>query len=186
MTENETLLLRTERLDLVAASVAHHEAELGSSRELGDLLGAIVPEGWPPGEYDRPAIEFFRDRLAEDPSAVGWLAWYAVRRPEGRGEPVVVASGGYFGPPDGEGSVEVGYSVLPEFQGRGYATEIVRALVDRALSRPEIARVFARAQEANAASVKVLLRCGFVVYGPAEEPGLVRFVRTRGTKTPAP
>ena len=41
---------------------------------------------------------------------------------------MLVAAGGYFGPPAG-GSVEIGYSVIPEARERGYATELVEALV---------------------------------------------------------
>ena len=50
--------LETERLRLAAATLDHLHAELESPKALGHLLHARVPEGWPPGEYDRTAIEF--------------------------------------------------------------------------------------------------------------------------------
>lgn len=174
--------MTTERLDLVAATLAHLEAELESPRRLEAMLGAQAPEGWPPGEYDRPAIEFFRDRLAENPAAEGWYGWYAIERAAG-GEPnVLVGAGGYFGPPGADGVVEVGYSILPDFRGKGYATEIVRALVARAFETPGIARVIAHAFPSNAGSIKVLERAGFSAAGPGREPGTVLFVLDRPSR----
>jgi len=56
-------LIKTPRLNLVAATPALLIAELTSRWKLGAALNAIVPEDWPPGEYDRDAIEFFYERL---------------------------------------------------------------------------------------------------------------------------
>jgi RimJ/RimL family protein N-acetyltransferase len=173
------LKIRTERLELFAASIDHLAAELESPSRLAALLNALVPEGWPPGEYDRPAIEFFRARLSENPEAIGWYVWYAVER-AGEGRPAtLLGAGGYFGPPDADGAVEVGYSILPGFQGRGFATEFVRALVARAFSTAGVARVIAHTFPGNAGSVKVLERSGFVLVGPGREPGTMQYARSR-------
>jgi|WetSurMetagenome_2_1015567.scaffolds.fasta_scaffold332354_2 [ribosomal protein S5]-alanine N-acetyltransferase len=171
--------LRTARLDLVAASLAHLDAELESPGRLAALLGAQVPEDWPPGEYDRPAIELFRATMAERPEVFGWLGWYAILR-AGAGRPaIVVAAAGYLGPPDAEGAVEVGYSVAAAHRSRGYASEVVGALVARAFSRPDVARVIAHTSADNLASSRVLERCGFSPDGPGAEPGTLRFVLSR-------
>jgi [ribosomal protein S5]-alanine N-acetyltransferase len=173
------LTLRTDRLVLVAATLAHLDAELVSPFELGALLQARVPESWPPGEYDRTAVEFFRARLLENPEAVGWLGWYALHQPDTDRPPVVVGSGGYFGPPSSEGTVEIGYSMVPEFRGKGFATELVQALLGRAFSVPGISQVIAHTHPENIGSVTVLERCGFSVSGPGLEPGTVRYFRSR-------
>lgn len=171
--------LRTERLDLVPATLELVEADLDSPLALGKLLGAAVPPSWPPGEYDHDAMEFFRDRLSESAGAVGWYGWYAILRTDDGGGPVVVGSGGYFGPPGPDGVVEIGYSVAPEFRVRGFATELVRALVSRAFSVPGVVRVVAHTTDANPGSVLVLERSGFTRAGAGSEPGTVRFERTR-------
>jgi len=49
------LLLQTPRLDLIAATLDHVEAELNDPAALEGLLGVSIPEDWPPGEYDRNA-----------------------------------------------------------------------------------------------------------------------------------
>jgi ribosomal-protein-alanine N-acetyltransferase len=167
--------MQTERLDLVAASLAHLDAELESPAALARLLGAVVPAGWPPGEYDRPAIEFFRAQLVESPEVTGWYSWYAIQRASVEQPATVIGAGGYFGPPDAGGVVEIGYSVVPAFEGRGYATELVRALVARAFTQACVTRIIAHTRPDNAGSIKVLERCGFTLVGPGEDPGTVLY-----------
>src|SRR5450432_945136 len=150
--------IQTERLDLVAATLAHLDAELSHPGRLGDLLGAEIPPSWPPGEYDRSAMEFFHARLSESPDAAGWYGWYAVLRPvEGRSA-CLIGSGGYLGPPGSDGGVEIGYSIAPEFQARAFATELVAALRLRAFADARVQRIIAHTNAANAASIRVLER----------------------------
>jgi RimJ/RimL family protein N-acetyltransferase len=173
------LVISTSRLDLVATSTAHLDAELESTDRLARMLDAIVPPGWPPGEYDRPAIEFFRGRLEEDPDAVGWYTWYAVRRRPAGETAVVVGAGGYFGPPGPDGVVEVGYSIVESFRAQGFASELVEGLVARAFATPGVVRVVAVTYPENVGSVRVLERCGFTLDGPGREPNSSMFARTR-------
>ncbi len=168
--------LRTARLDLVAANLDCLNAELESVDALGCLLGARIPRGWPPGEYDRAAIEYFRHQLAADPGAVGWYAWYAVLRAEAGREAVLAGAGGFFGRPTGDGVAEIGYSIVPGFRGRGLATELTAALMEFALETPGVARIIAHTTPDNIGSIRVLERCGFDAAGAGEEPGTLRFV----------
>jgi len=170
------LVISTERLDLVAATLAHVEAELAAPERLADLLAAQVPPSWPPGEYDRNAMEFFRGRLREGGPAVdGWYGWYAIRRAAPGTPAALVGAGGFLGPPSDEGVVELGYSVAPEHRGRGYATEMARALVRRALETAGVRRLVAHTTRRNPASVAVLERCGFRAAAEDAETGNVRF-----------
>ena len=183
-------ILRTERLDLVATTGDHLAAELEAPSSLAALLGAVVPASWPPGEYDRAAMEFFRARLEiEGPGAVGWYGWYVLLRgAPGAADadgtlhaaaPTLVAGAGYFGPPDAAGEVELGYSVVPEYAGRGIATEAVRALTDRALAFPGVRLVRAHVDVANGASRAVLARSEFREVGRHPESGQLRYERRR-------
>jgi RimJ/RimL family protein N-acetyltransferase len=103
-----------------------------------------------------------------------------VRRADAEAPATLVAGGGYFGPPDEEGTVEIGYSVAPEWRGRGIARELAAALVARAWATPGVRRVVARTDETNAASMAVLHHCGFRCTGPGMEPGSRRFEHERG------
>lgn len=174
---------RTRRLDagplvLVAASLAHVEAELEAPGCLASMLGAEVCGGWPPGEYDRGAQEYFRDRLREGGlDAEGWYGWYALLPGAGGGGSRRLAGAcGYFGPPDADGRVEVGFSVLPEHEGAGLATHMASALVRNALAQARVAEVRARTSVDNAASRRVLEKAGFRLLGESGEPGVLDFV----------
>lgn len=168
--------LRTARLTLHPASADHLRAELDGPGAFAALLGAAVPASWPPGEYDRAAQRYFLDCLAAaGDAAVGWYGWYAVRGTDEEAPATVVACGGYFGPPTEAGVVELGYSVCPEWRGRGFATELAGALAAHAARQPGVTRVVAHTDYGNPASVRVLVRSGFAPDGAGAEPGMVRF-----------
>lgn len=61
------------------------------------------------------------------------------------------------------GKREVGYTVDPQLWGRGLATAALRALLAEVEERP----LQARAAADNAASIRVLEKCGFVRIGTA-------------------
>lgn len=167
------MLIETARLKLVPATVALVGAEIGDRAEFARLLGARVPDNWPP-EMLADALPWFLSGLEAAPDGVGWLNWYALAAGDDASAPVLVASGGFKGPPQ-DGTVEIGYSVLPQFQGRGYATEMVGGLVGWAMGQPGVVRVVAETEWANPASVRVLIKAGFAPCGPATAPGGTRF-----------
>jgi ribosomal-protein-alanine N-acetyltransferase len=170
------LSMRTTRLELIPTTIEHLEAELHEPQRLAHLLGAVIPLGWPPGQYDRDAMQFFHAMLTErGAAAVGWYGWYAIRRAANDHPATLVASGGYFGPPSADGVVEIGYSVVPDHRRQGYATELVQALTARALDLPKVMRVVAEVHEDNVASVTVLSRCGFRRIGAGRDPGHFRY-----------
>jgi [ribosomal protein S5]-alanine N-acetyltransferase len=126
-------------------------------------------------------MEFFRERLEQGgKEAEGWYSWYAIRNADEQSTGVLVGAAGYFGPPDASGTVEIGYSVLPEWQRRGYARAMIQALVKNAFAFDDVERVIAHTAEENHASIAVLLRCGFGAVGQGHEPGMLRFERKHG------
>lgn len=85
-----------------------------------------------------------------------------------RAELVAVGGMGFKdlpGEPGEAGTVEIGYDINPSYQGRGYATEMVRAAVVWALRQPTMRRVTAECLEDNAASIRVLEKAGFAQIG---------------------
>ena len=75
-----------------------------------------------------------------------------------------------------DGSVEIGYGISAEYQGRGYATEAVDAMVAWALRQPGVRRVDAETEPDNRASQRVLEKCGFLPAGTTGKEG-PRFVK---------
>jgi len=167
--------IKTLRLELVASTAEMLEAELESNQKLSSMLDVHVPEGWPPGEYDTSAIEHFCDCLVKSPEATGWYGWYALLRSAEDRPWILVGSGGFFGPPNNEGVIEIGYSVVPAYERRGFATEMVNALVRHAFSNDRVKCIIAHTTQDNVGSVKVLERTGFALVGPGHDPGTVKY-----------
>jgi RimJ/RimL family protein N-acetyltransferase len=86
-----------------------------------------------------------------------------------------IGSGGFKGPPDADGIVEIAYGVAPEHQGRGYATEAAEALVAYAFTSGQVRVVRAHTLPENDASKRVLEKSGFRFVGEVHDPedGLV-------------
>jgi RimJ/RimL family protein N-acetyltransferase len=102
----------------------------------------------------------------------------------GEATTVVIGIAGYKGPALDDGSVEIGYSVLPAFQRRGLATEAVLGLVDRAFESESVERVLAHTLPHLEPSIGVLCKAGFSFEGEVTEEGqtVVRYARERGTR----
>jgi GNAT superfamily N-acetyltransferase len=73
----------------------------------------------------------------------------------------VVGTCGFKGPPGADGIVEIAYGVMPDQQGKGYATEAAEALVVYAFSGTRVRQVRAHTFAAVNASTRVLSN-GFV------------------------
>jgi [ribosomal protein S5]-alanine N-acetyltransferase len=167
--------LYTPRLELVAATAALAKADCEGNAPLARALGVQVPASWPLEAYDAQVRAFFAATLGHRPWQSGWWGWFWIRR-EGR---LLVGSGGFKGPPSAGGGVELGYAVLPEHQKQGYASEAAAALVAWALAQPGVHHVAAEAHPHNAASRRVLEKCGLRYLREGDEPGTLRYLRAR-------
>jgi RimJ/RimL family protein N-acetyltransferase len=165
--------LVTFRLKLIPATFSLMQAELGRREAFSRSLGARIPENWPP-EILTDALALFFAQLKGDPKLTGWLSWYFVLQAKEEG-PVLVGSGGFKGPPLPDGTVELGYSVFPQYQGRGYATEAVSALLLWAFSHNEVARVIAETALENRSSIRVLEKLGFTYIEQGSPARTMRF-----------
>ena len=71
-------------------------------------------------------------------------------------------------------SATIGYKLLPEYTGRGYATETVKKITDEAIYDEELHRIVAYVQPENEASVRVLEKCGFEYEGIAHDYAMLK------------
>ncbi|MEO8172222.1 MAG: GNAT family N-acetyltransferase [Sediminibacterium sp.] len=71
----------------------------------------------------------------------------------------------------GEADFHLGYALVPEAWGQGFATELVRSGIPYFFQRTDKAAIFAITSAANTASQKVLLKAGFIHKGQVEEHG---------------
>src|SRR5262249_50665513 len=153
------------------------DAEIGDRALLSRLLGAEIPPDWPPPLNDENSMRWTRDHLAANPDNGGWGTWYFLLR-RSNARPVLIGNGGFKGKFVAPGPCEVGYSGMENHQRRGYASEVVRALVDWAFTHPEIERVVAHPLPELTPSIRVLEKNGFT---PAEplEPDAIMFETKR-------
>ena len=86
----------------------------------------------------------------------------------------VLGSIGFFGPPDEAGEVEVGYGLVREAWGWGFATEALRGVL--AELDPGLA-VRASVRPENKASLRVVAKCGFTQLRGTTEDGELVMVR---------
>jgi ribosomal-protein-alanine N-acetyltransferase len=148
-------------LDAMKALVA------GERSRASELTGIDLPEFF----TEERMIWLCNYRIAQieaDPTTAPWLVRVVVS--EGH----AVGHAGFHGPPDENGMVEVGYSVVPEFRRRGYAKVIVRAMLERAASEPDVAVVRASISPDNEASLATIAGFGFTKVGEQwdDEDGL--------------
>jgi RimJ/RimL family protein N-acetyltransferase len=113
-------------------------------------------QGWertdPPGVGAE--IEEMAGRAPGEPG--GWVQLSVEDRTSGR----LIGDVGISRADDEPGVIKIGYTVAPEFQGSGYATEAVRALVAYAFDTlaADVVRAYASAE--NAPSIRVAEKVG--------------------------
>ncbi len=141
--------------------------------EAGD---AIAPFRWPdwwPDDVDREHLAVWRRRAAESDEMNVWGPRAVVNA-----QAQMVGHAGFHLPPQplegaladpsfegrrestAGGVVEVGYTIFPEYRRRGYATEVVSALVGWAWATGEVGTILAAVAEDNEPSLGVLARVG--------------------------
>jgi RimJ/RimL family protein N-acetyltransferase len=82
----------------------------------------------------------------------------------------VIGAGGFKGPAGEDGAVEIAYGIVPQYQGRGYATEVAAALVEFALKSGCVRIARAHTLAEKNASTRVLTKCGFEFAGEVIDP----------------
>lgn len=85
----------------------------------------------------------------------------------GRWKMLETATGIFVGsfaiiPVDGTAHTQLGYALLPEYWGRGYATESTRGGAAFAFENLPLEKIYGITEAPNTASQQVLLKCGFV------------------------
>ena len=179
----QKIRIHTARLDLIPATLGMLRCEGTDPDRLGELLDAKIPLSWPPPLLDQETLDQFISIMSgnSDPYFCSWYWVLDATTSSGR---VLVGSGGTASCPGVFGTAMIGYSVLEEYQRRGYATEAVGGLIGAIFSDPSIAQICATTYPELKASIRVLEKNQFLpaVPGAGGEgiaEGTLLFVRAR-------
>lgn len=115
------------------------EPVYGSAQETARLLARYV------GAYGQP----------------GFYRWAVVEKESGR----CVGQTAYFLIDEKNGFAEIEYCIGQAFQGKGYATEAVKAVIAYGFERMGLHKVQVSRRPANVRSGRVIEKCGFVYEG---------------------
>lgn len=169
----QDLRLFTTRLELVAATVALAQAEIGDLSAFAGLLNVPRPTSWPPPLNDEHSQRSFLASLQKaEPRAAGWNLWFCIRRDQRE----LVGNAGFKGGPK-DGFVEIGYSMLEAHQRNGYCTEAVRTLIGWAFQCRDVQSVIAHTLAGLVPSIRVMEKCEFLFVGEGPIEDGMRTVR---------
>jgi [ribosomal protein S5]-alanine N-acetyltransferase len=148
----------TPRLRLYALTLLEIQALMrGERTALEARLGAAIPPEWP-SQHLLEALPIIMREMGWEPGDARWV-WVVV-------EPLraaLIGDIGYHGPLHDEATVEIGYTLLPEAQGLGYATEATAALIEWTFAHTKVAQIIAQIDPTNAASLRVAAKLGMRV-----------------------
>ncbi len=168
--------ITTDSLRLIAVEPFHVEALSHDKRELAEILGVAVPEGWPqfPEAFAPP--EDGGPRRSERPPT-DWRDYFFVH-PRGRS---LVGNGGFTSDPDDSHVVEIGYEIAPEHRNRGFATEAARDMIGYAFAHADarVEAVVAHTLAETNASDTVLRKAGMSFVAEVDDPEVGKAWRWR-------
>jgi RimJ/RimL family protein N-acetyltransferase len=141
-----------ELRDLVPDDLPLYEAL--NAPEMMEHLGGPSPTAWLAEKFRRDVEDVAADRV-----------WILVVRPEGADGPVAGTVSIWDHELEGEAVTEIGWMVLPPFQGRGIGSAAVRAAIDRAAASGRWRALHAYPPVTNARSNAMCRKMGFALLG---------------------
>ena len=143
-------MLNTERLHIYPASREQMEAMIAAEQD----------------EELKKAYSEMLDGCLRVPAQWDWYAMWMIEKKDGTHIGDLCFKG-----LDENGAAEIGYGILEQYQGQGYATEAVQAACRWAFRHAEVKTLEAETDAGNAASQRVLEKCGFRPNGIIGEEG---------------
>ena len=113
-------------------------------------------------DFCKSVYEVYAQLYSKNGYNVPWIGYFILNGDE------IVGVGGYKGTPR-DNKIEIAYGVLPEKEGKGFATEICKQLIVIALSVNPNMRVFARTLREESPSTSILRKNNFKFIGTVED-----------------
>jgi RimJ/RimL family protein N-acetyltransferase len=169
------LTLTAERIALLALDRDLAALQAGHRSAFFNAIAVTHEPVWPPAPFEQPGLDWAVTQLTQDPEGQGWYGWAIVAREGERTPPRLVGLAALIGRPDEfTGDVELAFGLLPEFQGRGFGGETIRALATWAFANGA-QRVIAHLDAEDAQAAHTLARQGFADTNEPPYPGVARW-----------
>lgn len=159
------MTIETRNLIMAAHLPRHLRALLQGPDEFEKVAGLRAANGIRDQILSASREFLFRLETAKEPNP--WEFGFAVIHKD---DSILIGNGGFPREPDANGLVEIAYGIAPDYQGRGYATEVANALVEFASRDPRVKKICAHTLPEPNASTRVLEKCGFTKSGDAIDP----------------
>jgi [ribosomal protein S5]-alanine N-acetyltransferase len=163
----------TPRLALITVTPETVRSEQAGDNRLGELIGCTIPTNWPPANWEPHVFDFLLAQFDQHPDQIGWCRYVAFPHPDG--SRTLIGTLGAFTKAAAPTEAEIGYSVLPQFEGHGFATEAAKAIIDFLRSDERITSIIAHTFPSIRGSIRVMEKCGLTFDGEGEEAGTIRY-----------
>ncbi|MCP6759445.1 MAG: GNAT family N-acetyltransferase [Fischerella sp. CENA71] len=150
-------------VEIIPCSVEYIQKLIEGSNAFQVAYGFQVVDGYLPF---RGVLQYSLNQMQSSQIWHPWLPYLFVFRPEH----VLVGLGGFKSIPDSQRTVEIGYSVAPSYQNRGFATSAARQLIEIAFASNLVDCVCAHTLAERNASARVLEKCGMTKVSEIIDP----------------
>jgi RimJ/RimL family protein N-acetyltransferase len=164
-------IIHSRRLDLIALSPDFLSASLRSDLESASrLINLEVSPEWLEAKW---LMEMRLIKMRENPALEPWLLRAIGLRETKR----MIGFIGFHTLPGAEylnsyapDSVEFGYTVFPDYRGKGYASEAAQALMDWATREHQVMHFVVSISPTNQPSLRIAQKLGFRKVGSFTDP----------------
>ncbi|MGM0896498.1 MAG: GNAT family N-acetyltransferase [Bacillota bacterium] len=154
--------IQTDRLMLITFTVEMMQAAISNERELEQATGYQVVDEYPSDDY-KEILPFKIQRYRQYPEENEWEGLIVHK-----GDQKIMGDMGFRRSTGNPEELELGYSIVPAYQGHGYATEMALAIMSWGMKQAGIKRIIASCDNDNQASIRVLEKAGLKKLGEQE------------------
>ena len=164
-------IISSPRLELIALSPYFLNASIrGDLETASHSIGLDIPTEWLEAKW---LMEMRLEKMRENPVLEAWL----LRAVGLRETKSMIGFIGFHTLPGADylnsyapGSVEFGYTIFPNYRGKGYAGEAAKALMDWATREHGVTRFVVSISPVNGPSLRIAKKFGFRKVGSFTDP----------------